>query len=557
VKLKATRRIRRFDRERGCYVYDVSFTTQAPLTERTIEVAEAFGLGVDETQEHVLYRDFEFHLAEGDVVYIPPDEIGVADCRDKIVLADQQTAGDWMGLRDGLLLRLQEMGVKGLIVVEQDDYMPSVVHQRADFSVSGSPTSDNISLVQTIPAIVHVSNKDGGPLKRLVKGGGVRARVTSVVDTGWKTLYLLEAEIKGAMDPEKFLLVNGHVDTPPFSPGVTDNASGDVAMIELARILNKHKDKLRRSVRFAFWPGHELGRYAGSTWYNDAHWHEIRYNCVGFYNIDSPGVRGATRYVARHTSAETEQFCRSIIERVTGQANVPVHRPARAADQAFLANGVPSFSTYPLLPEDHPDRWAWTGGSANAWWWHSEHDTLDKTDKNILALDTQISLTAVLELANAETLPFEHVSTAQEIYDFAVELQDKVADHLDLSRVLAEAKRFQAAAQKLEDAKGQVGGDPAKGEKLNVTLMRLSRVLNPVIYSQRGRFQHDPAEWSPIMRATGRYTLAALGRAVELPHLAGKTTYGFLRAQAVRERNRVVTALHEAVRLTEGVLALL
>ena len=47
--------------------------------------------------------------------------IGIADCRDKIVLADQQTAGDWMGLRDGLLLRLQEMGVKGLIVVEQDD----------------------------------------------------------------------------------------------------------------------------------------------------------------------------------------------------------------------------------------------------------------------------------------------------------------------------------------------------------------------------------------------------------------------------------------------------
>ena len=34
-----------------------------------------------------------------------------------------------------------------------------------------------------------------------------------------------------------------------------------------------------------------------------------------------------------------------------------------------------------------------TGGSANAWWWHSVHDTLDKADVEILALDTKISLT--------------------------------------------------------------------------------------------------------------------------------------------------------------------
>jgi len=73
VKLKATRRVRRFDRERGCYVYDIGFTTRAPLTERTVEVAEAFGLGVDETREHVLYRDFEVKLAQGDVVYITGD----------------------------------------------------------------------------------------------------------------------------------------------------------------------------------------------------------------------------------------------------------------------------------------------------------------------------------------------------------------------------------------------------------------------------------------------------------------------------------------------------
>ncbi|MDP7208147.1 MAG: hypothetical protein QGH14_06150, partial [Candidatus Bathyarchaeota archaeon] len=155
---------------------------------------------------------------EGEVIYIAPEDMGRAACRNKIVLCEQQTAGDWMGLRAGLLLRLQEMGIKGLIVIEQDDYKPDVVHQRADFSVSGNPTSDNIAMVQTIPAIVHLTNRDGSSIRELVKRGGVRARVTSVVETGWKDLGLLIAEIRGEMEPERFILVNAHIDTPPFSP---------------------------------------------------------------------------------------------------------------------------------------------------------------------------------------------------------------------------------------------------------------------------------------------------------------------------------------------------
>ena len=63
-------RPRRYDSERGCYVYDVSFRTRAEITDRTVQVAEAFGLGIDAEREHVLLRDFELKLAEGDVVYV-------------------------------------------------------------------------------------------------------------------------------------------------------------------------------------------------------------------------------------------------------------------------------------------------------------------------------------------------------------------------------------------------------------------------------------------------------------------------------------------------------
>ncbi|MCW4048329.1 MAG: ABC transporter ATP-binding protein [Candidatus Bathyarchaeota archaeon] len=67
------RRVRRYDKKRECYVYDIAFKTEVPLTERTVKVSEAFGLGLDSEQRHVLFDDFELRLREGDVVYITGD----------------------------------------------------------------------------------------------------------------------------------------------------------------------------------------------------------------------------------------------------------------------------------------------------------------------------------------------------------------------------------------------------------------------------------------------------------------------------------------------------
>jgi ABC-type lipoprotein export system ATPase subunit/GNAT superfamily N-acetyltransferase len=73
MRVRVERRTRRWDSDRGCYVYDISYKTSAPLTDRTVNVAKAFGLGVDDEREHVLYRDFELRLVEGDIVYVTGD----------------------------------------------------------------------------------------------------------------------------------------------------------------------------------------------------------------------------------------------------------------------------------------------------------------------------------------------------------------------------------------------------------------------------------------------------------------------------------------------------
>ena len=66
------RRVRRYDKERGCYVYDIGFSSGVELTERSVKVGEAFGVGLDD-RRFLLYDDFELRLKEGDVVYITGD----------------------------------------------------------------------------------------------------------------------------------------------------------------------------------------------------------------------------------------------------------------------------------------------------------------------------------------------------------------------------------------------------------------------------------------------------------------------------------------------------
>lgn len=73
MTIHARRGIRRYDKERGCYVYDIAFKSTAQETPRTIKVAESFGLGISDEHVHILYDDFELRLAQGDVLYITGD----------------------------------------------------------------------------------------------------------------------------------------------------------------------------------------------------------------------------------------------------------------------------------------------------------------------------------------------------------------------------------------------------------------------------------------------------------------------------------------------------
>lgn len=447
----------------------------------------------------------------------------------------------------GPVYRYGKAGAGALIFSNRD----SVIHNMIATTIWGTPTPDQLDRLPTLP-VVSINRADGDRLRELLAQGEVRVRVTTRVETGWFRSKLPEVRIPGAEEPDLFTLVGAHYCA--WDVGVTDNATGDTLLMEMARLLWERRASLKRSVRICWWPGHSHGRYSGSTWYADTFFDDLSRGAIAYHNIDSPGVRGATWYVCRHTTAEMEGFAQSVIEQVTGQADAPIHRPGRAADQAFLAGGVASFSCYPFLPDGHPDKRPWTGGCAGAWWWHTpEHDTLDKASLDVLALDTAVSTSAVLELSTRPVLPLNHAAVARQIRTYLAELGAEQAAHLDVSQALSRAGRLEALTEGLE-AERQRATEAQRCQELNRVLLALSRVLLPVMYSKGGRFTHDPADLVPPQHNRPRNVFPGLAAAFSLAAAAGSSEYGFLRTQVVRELNRVCAALDDALAVARHVL---
>lgn len=444
-----------------------------------------------------------------------------------------------IALVDGLatpvtILQAGQAGCAGIVFANEDRF----IHNMIGTTIWGTPELDHLDRMPTVAA-VSVDVDAGRALKQWLTHGPVKAVMTTRLDTGWYRSKLPELRITGTREPERFVLVGGHYCA--WHEGITDNATGDACVLEMAKLLWQARSHLQRSVRFCWWPGHSHGRYSGSTWYADTFFGELAEGGLAYYNIDSPGVKGATAYYCRSTCAELEGYCRTVIASVTGQADAPIFRPARAADQSFLASGLPSFSAYPFLVDGHPDKRPWTGGCGNAWWWHTEHDTLDKADVSILSTDTRVGLEAVWGLVNSAYLPLDYRATAREFLDVVSGFQAK-ADEVDFDPLLADARALAAALDAFE-ARRSAGGDAARW---NAVAMRLGRILNPVMYTRGGRFHHDPAEWSPILRATKRFTMPGLNKAEALPALRGTPEHGFLKTQLVREINRARAAVREA-----------
>ncbi|MGL4446021.1 MAG: M28 family peptidase, partial [Alsobacter sp.] len=368
-------------------------------------------------------------------------------------------------------------------------------HKMIITPVWGTPEFDQTASIPQLH-VVSISGVDGARIREALARGPVEATLKTEVDTRWREVRLPVAEISGR-EPE-FLLVGAHYCS--WFDGSTDNVTGGACILELARVLKQFEGKLRYGLRIAWWPGHSHGRYSGSTWFADTFHDELRRNGIVYFNIDSPGVRGATVYVPRHQMAEVGDFNEAMTKEITGWSTmtsskaqlaigkrgdkyVSATRPSRAADQSFWGIGLSSMSVYSMLTPDHPDRDPNVGGSGGAWWWHSEHETIDKIDPAILVQDTQLYASILLRMATADVLPFRVSAIAQDYADSLREYREGAGANFDFGPAEAAVATFRQKAEQLE-ARMSGATDEALTRAANRLMLRVTRLLNPVLYQE-------------------------------------------------------------------------
>lgn len=426
---------------------------------------------------------------------------------------------------------IEAAGAAGVIAVNPGQN----IHWGTVSTIWGTPGAEDVARLPRIPSCA-VNNPDGLALIELAKQGA-QATIATELLTGWHLAKMPTVLIPGSIEPEKFVLLHGHYDS--WQVGVGDNATGNACMLEVARVLWQNRAQLRRSVRLVWWSGHSTARYGGSTWFADTFALDLAKHCVVHMNCDSPGCAGATTYPAISATPECEMVVRQVVRAATGQDN-KAKRPARNSDYAFHGIGISAcFMASSMMPaEDVKARgWYHVGGCGGNIAWHTEDDTMEVADPEVLRRDIGVYLGAVLAFANADRLPVDFSAHTSDLAATLASYQEKAGARFDLMPA-------RVALGALQKSLAKLAGAPAA--KYNDAVMRLARVLVPLNFANGPRFTHDPAVNFPA--------IPALGLCLELDRFQGDDLR-FAQASLLRGRNRVTAALHDAIEIVERAVA--
>ena len=488
---------------------------------------------------------------EAEVVPVGEGEFASRDVRGRIAIIDGIAS-------PGRVLNAGRAGAAGVIFVNHDQ---DRIHEMCVSPVWGTPTTETAPLLPKIP-VVSMREADGERLKTLAAQGPTTVHLRTKTFWDWRPVPVLTGEIQAPSGSRDFVLFSGHHCS--WYVGAMDNGTANATMLEVARILSQHRDRLRRNVRIAFWPGHTQGRYSGSTWYFDTFWEDLHDHCVLHVNADSTGARGATLYRALGMPG-TREFALAAVRDATGVEAEP-ERQSRAGDQSFWSCGVPSiFMDLSEVPAELSARTGSSGLFTAAgqpppkqegglpWWWHTAEDTIDKIDREVLQRDTRVFLLATLRAATSPLVRLQFEPSAREIREAIERYQGAAGDRIDLGPAARRAAGGESAARELDGLLEEVRGrdvEQERAERVNRVLLGVDRPLVMMSFTSAFPFDQDLALPVPPVPL-----LAPAERLAKLDPSSSETR--FLTTELVRRRNKVTYQLRLAGEAAEEAIALL
>jgi len=332
-------------------------------------------------------------------------------------------------------------------------FEPSVVGAKR-LSVSEAPTILKIPVLpishsDAQPLLEHIGGQDvpeswRGGLSITYRIGDGKAKARLQVNNSFelRKIYNVVATIKGKDFPNEWVVYGNHHDA--WVNGANDPVSGASAVLETARVLGALRKggwQPSRTIKLCLWDGEEFG-IIGSTEWVELHAKELQNKLVAYFNSDSNG-RGQLRAGGSHHLAP---FLRELIAEVEDpvskesvlEARMRLQRGMDGEDKPFPVEAAGSGSDYaPFLHHiTMPSlNLGFGGGCPGGGVYHSVYDTITWYEKYCdpghlygKAL-SDVTLTAILRLANAPLLPYDFQELAETIEDYREDV-DKLAANM-------------------------------------------------------------------------------------------------------------------------------
>ncbi|KPM42329.1 putative leucine aminopeptidase 2 [Neonectria ditissima] len=282
--------------------------------------------------------------------------------------------------------------------------------------------------------IVGISQEDGAAILELIAAGDVTVEleVDAVVEE--RVTFNVIAETKGG-NHDNVLVLGGHSDSVAAGPGINDDGSGTIGVLNVAVALANFK--VKNAVRFAFWSAEEfglLGSYAYIKSINSSSTELSKIRAyLNFDMIASPnyvygiydGDGSAFNLTGPAGSDVLEQDFEKFYEKKK-TPHVPSEFSGRSDYAAFIENGIPSGGLFTgaevLKTEEEAALFGGEAGVAYDVNYHKAGDDINNLALDAYLLNTQSIANSVAKYAKSfrslKPVNKEHRRWAAERADF-------------------------------------------------------------------------------------------------------------------------------------------
>ncbi|KAK4174660.1 putative aminopeptidase [Triangularia setosa] len=280
-------------------------------------------------------------------------------------------------------------------------------------NVAGSLAGTLGAPFQDYAPVVGISQEDAAPILEALSAGPVEATLDVDATVEQRVNYNVIAETKGG-DHENVLVVGGHSDSVSAGPGINDDGSGTIGILNIAKYLSNFS--VKNAVRFAFFGAEEFG-LLGSYFYvksinsSETELAKIR-AYLNFDMIASPnyilGIYDGDGSAYNLTGPPGSDIIEKDFEdfyKSKRSPSVPTEFSGRSDYAGFIQNGIPSggLFTGAEVPKTEAEQKLFGGevGVAYDINYHKVGDTVDNLNWKAFLINTQAIAHSVAKYATS------------------------------------------------------------------------------------------------------------------------------------------------------------